>query len=86
MKNNHSVDMTSKQARNMLSVAFDNAVRIARKNCEDYIKYNPQDAKNRRYLLDIELCGINNLYYRMIDELDRAEKISRSARSEVVSF
>ena len=86
MKKTVSVSMSSREARNMLSCAYENAIRIARKNCEDYIKYNPQDAKNRRYLLDIELCGINNLYYRMIDELDRAEKISRSARSEVVSF
>lgn len=74
-----SVNMTSREARNMLSCAFENAARIARKNCEDYIKYNPQDEQRRRRDLDIELCGINNLYYRMIDELERAEKIGRAA-------
>ena len=78
MKRN-SIAMSSKEARNMLSVAYENAIRIARKNCDDYIKYNPQDAKRRQRDLDIELCGINNLYYRMIDELERAEKIGRSA-------
>ena len=79
MRKNVSVDMSSRQARSMLSCAFENAVSVARKNCEDYIKYNPQDEKRRRRDLDIELCGINNLYYRMIDELERAEKIGRSA-------
>lgn len=78
MKRN-SVFISSKEARNMLSVAFDNAAKVARKNCDDYIKYNPQDAERRRRNLDIELCGINNLYYRMVDELERAEKTGRSA-------
>ena len=71
--------MSSKEARNMLSFAYDNAIRIARKNCDAYIAWNPDDAERRKRDLDIELCGINNLYYRMIDELERAEKIGRSA-------
>ena len=79
MKKNVSVDMTSRQARNMLSCAFENAVSVARKNCEDYIKWNPQDEKRRRRDLAIELCGINDLYYKMLEEIERAEKISRSA-------
>ena len=78
MKRN-SVAMSSKEARNMLSFAYDNAIRIARKNCDAYIAWNPDDAERRKRDLDIELCGINNLYYRMIDEIERAEKISRSA-------
>lgn len=79
MKKNVSVNMSSREARNMLSCAYENAIRIARKNCDDYIAYNPQDEKRRKRDLDIELCGINNLYYRVLDELDRAERISRSA-------
>ena len=78
MKRN-SVAMSSKEARNMLSVAYDNAIRIARKNCDAYIAWNPDDTERRKRDLDIELCGITNLYYRMIDELERAEKIGRSA-------
>ena len=82
MKKN--VNMSSREVRNMLSCARDNAIRIARKNCDDYIKYNPQDAKRRQRDLDIEICGISNLYYKMIEEIERAEKISRS--TEIVNF
>lgn len=82
MKKN--VNMSSREVRNMLSCAHDNAIRIARKNCDDYIKYNPQDEKRRKRDLDIEICGISNLYYKMIEEIERTEKISRSA--EIVNF
>lgn len=82
MKKN--VNMSSREVRSMLACAYGNAIRIARKNCEDYIKLNPTDEKRRRHDLDIELCGINNLYYKMIDEIERAEKISTSA--SVISF
>ena len=82
MKKN--VNMSSWEVRNMLSDARDNAIRIARKNCDDYIKYNPQDEKRRKRDLDIEICGISNLYYKMIEEIERTEKISRS--TEIVNF
>lgn len=79
MKSNRSVNLSSREARNMLACAFENAVNTARKNCDAFCAWNPGQEERRRHELDIELCGINNLYYRMIDELDRIEKISRSA-------
>ena len=84
MKKNTSVSMSSRQARNMLSCAFENAICAARKNCDDYIRLNPQDSKRRQRDLDIEICGINNLYYKMLEEIERAEKIGKSA--EIVNF
>jgi predicted nucleic-acid-binding Zn-ribbon protein len=75
MKGKKAVNMSSREAKNMLSVAYENAIRIACKNCEEYVNYNPQDAERRKHDLDIELCGINNLYYKMLSELERAETI-----------
>lgn len=55
----------------MLVAARENAIRIATRNADDYIRLNPTDADRRRRDLEIELLGINNLYYRMIDEIKR---------------
>lgn len=55
----------------MLFVARENAIRIATRNAEDYIRLNPEDAERRRQELAIELLGISNLYYRMLDEIKR---------------
>ena len=55
----------------MLVAARENAIRIATNNADDYIRLNPTDAERRRRDLEIELLGINNLYYRMIDEIKR---------------
>lgn len=78
MKKKASVNLSTKEVKNALACARDNAIRIARKNCDDYIKWNPQDKERRERDLDIEICGISNLYYKMIEEMERAEKISRS--------
>lgn len=70
-----SVNLTSREARNMLGCAYDNAVASARKNAKFYIALNPDDAERRNRDLDLELCGIENLYHKMLSEIERAEKI-----------
>ena len=70
-----SVNMTSRQVRNMLGCAFDNAIESAKRNAKFYIALNPDDAERRNRDLDLELCGIENLYHKMLSEIERAEKI-----------
>ena len=70
-----TVDMTSRQARNMLGYAFDNAIASAKRNAKFYIAVNPDDAERRNRDLDLELCGIENLYHKILAEIERAEKI-----------
>lgn len=70
-----SVNMTSKEVKNILALAFENANHIAEKNCDGYIAYNPQDKDRRTNDLQIEKIGINNLYYRILSEIERIENI-----------
>ena len=72
MENN--VTMSISEIRSMLCDAFDDAHAIAQKSCDGYVAYNPTDAKNRRFLLDIEKAGINNLMQRILEQINRAEK------------
>lgn len=61
--------MTNQDFRYAIANAYEKALKTAKKNCDDYISYNPQDKKRREYLLDIEKAGINNLYYLILDEI-----------------
>lgn len=70
-----SVNITSKELRNILALARENANSIARKNADGYIKYNPQDKDRRSRDLQIEICGIDNLYYRILKEIERIENL-----------
>lgn len=60
-----------KTTQETIARAYGKALEKAKKNCDDYIAYNPQDEKNRKYLLLIEIAGINNLYYTIMDELNK---------------
>lgn len=70
-----SINMTSRQVRNLLSLAFENANKQAEKSAAGFIKFNPAHENERARDLQIEQCGINNLYYKIISELERIEKI-----------
>lgn len=70
-----SVNITSKELKNILVLARENANSIARKNADGYIKYNPQDKDRRNHDLQIEICGIDNLYYRILKEIERIESL-----------
>ena len=71
-----SCNLSSSEAKCMLSCAFQNALETAQKNSEAYIALNPGDAERRQRDLQIEILGINNLYFRMMDEIDHAIRIS----------
>lgn len=70
-----SINITSKELRNILALSRENAYSIARKNADGYIKYNPQDKDRRNYDLQIEICGVDNLYYRILKEIERIESL-----------
>lgn len=70
-----SVNITSKELRNILASSRENANSIAKKNADGYIKYNPQDKERRNRDLQIEICGIDNLYYRILKEIERIESL-----------
>lgn len=70
---------STKAMRAALAYAYDNATTAARRVAGQYITFNPQD-KDRRYRdLDIELCGIENLYHKMLNEIERIERIENNA-------
>ena len=60
----------SKATMQALTWARDNAEHIARKNAEDYIKWNPQDKDRRIKELQCELIGIHNMYYRAVEQFE----------------
>lgn len=70
------VNLSTSAARRGLMYAHDNAVNIARKNAEGYIALNPGDEQRTRRDLAIEICGINNMYYCMVEQLEHVEKIN----------
>lgn len=61
--------MTKSEIKNILYLANEKAVKIARKNADDYIKLNPYDSQRRTMLLNIELAGIANLYYQILEQI-----------------
>lgn len=63
--------MTAEQVKRALAYAADNARATARRNAEAYIAWNPQDEERRKRDLDIEMLGIDNLYYKMLQQLQR---------------
>ena len=70
-----TANMSNKAVRNMLACAFDNAIASAKRNADFYIALNPDDAERRKRDLDLELCGIENIYHKMLTEIERAERI-----------
>ena len=60
-----------REVKSLLADAYNDALKIAQKNCDTYIAWNPGRNKERMHDKDIENCGINSLYYRMIEQLEK---------------
>lgn len=71
---NIEIKTSVKALKSALACAYDNASATAKRNAADYIRLNPQDESRRNDELMIELCGINNLYYKMLNEIERMSK------------
>lgn len=70
-----SKEVSTKEVKAMLAAAFSNARATAERVSKSYIAFNPQDADRRNRDLDIELVGIENLYYKMLKEIERIESM-----------
>jgi hypothetical protein len=75
IKMKKSVNMTSQQVRNLLSLALEKANNTAKKSAAGFIAFNPAHENERMRDLKIEFCGIDNLYFKILSELERIEKI-----------
>ena len=71
---NIEINTSAKALKSALACAYDNATSAARRVAGQYIAFNPADKDRRNRDLDIELCGIENLYRKMLNEIERMSK------------
>lgn len=71
---NIEIKTSLKALKSALVCAHDNAQATAQRIAAEYIRLNPQDEYSRNRDLAIELLGINNLYCKMLDEIERMSK------------
>ena len=74
-KKNQTITISSRELKYILMYARENAEKTAERQAAGYIAYNPDDKVNRMRDLDIEKCGINNLYYKLQAEIERLERM-----------
>lgn len=63
--------MTKKELKELLAASLEQARNTAIKSSAGYIAYNPDRKKERERDLMIECCGINNLYYTILEQINR---------------
>lgn len=63
--------MDKKELKSIIASAFQEANKTAEKNAAFCNGWNPENKKERDYLLTIEKAGINNLYYQIMKEIEK---------------
>lgn len=75
MKSTKRIELSTRELKSIIATAYQNATATAKRVSDTYIAFNPTDAGRRTRDLDLEYCGIENLYRKILKEIERIEKI-----------